>query len=117
MSEQTYLCFHCLDIGVIVRDRTRSDGRPLGTFGSPCPNCRGGESTRREWIENGLREAARENERCIDRLETLVRRKDGQAEAERWRSAARSKQQQRERDNVRDFKPIRAGATPPEITP
>lgn len=95
-EEKLYKCHHCLDIGVLIRERKRSDGRALGKYGSPCTFCKAGEVQRKEWVVNGLMRSAQENEVAIRRLDRLMESDDAEAEAERWRSAARARQVRKE---------------------
>ena len=108
MSDRLYLCAVCLDTGVITRKRYRSDGVCLGLFGSPCQDCEGGDRQRKDWTDNGLRRAGEENARLIERIERLMRTDDPEAESERWRSAARARQDKRKDEHEAGFKPINA---------
>ncbi len=110
MSEPLYKCFHCLDVGIIVRERKRSDGVSLGTFGSPCLNCVGGDEQLREWSKNGLKTAARETEIAITRMETLLKCDDPETEASRWRAAARAREVQAEERRAAKEGPAALGA-------
>jgi hypothetical protein len=96
MSEPLYKCFHCLDIGVVVRERFRADGKSLGHFGSPCSMCAVGEKEAIDWKANGLRRAAEQNEIEIRRLDGMLTSDAPEAELQRWRAAARDRQSRRE---------------------
>jgi len=97
MNEPLYKCFHCRDIGIVIRQRHNLDGVVLGSFGSPCLNCAAGDAERTDWKTNGLRRAAEQNEILIRRLDRLIESDEpGGAAAEQWRTAARDRQSRRE---------------------
>jgi hypothetical protein len=97
MNEPLYKCFHCRDIGVVVRQRHDLNGTVLGSFGSPCLNCEAGDAERADWNTNGLRRAAEQNEIVIRRHDALIESDEpGGAAAEQWRTAARDRQSRRE---------------------
>lgn len=92
MSDRLYLCLECRDVGLVFRHRFAANGRNLGTFASPCPECGKGEDNRRDWTDNGLRAAAERNEQSIARLDEVASGDEPTAELARWRSAQRARQ-------------------------